>query len=36
MAKYERDFQGDFNELLNILDSGMGYAVLSVFTKDTV
>ena len=23
MAKYERDFQGDFNELLNILDSGI-------------
>ncbi len=23
MAKYERDFQGDFNDLLNILDSGI-------------
>lgn len=23
MAKYERDFQGDFNDLLKILDSGI-------------
>lgn len=23
MAKYERDFQGDFNDLLNILNSGI-------------
>ena len=23
MAKYERNFQGDFNDLLNILDSGI-------------